>query len=150
MLTWPKTLPRALMTGTIAVVSVLVLLAMTVVIVIYQERTYRAQKLQEVVAQSDVLAASVTAALVFNDSKAAQEYVSALGAYPSLEVAAVYNEEGHLVASIARSNGVAPPAAVATSAPYFAEDHIVVTNPVRQNGQVVGKIYLRVAVDSTI
>jgi signal transduction histidine kinase len=148
MITWPKTVSRSLMTGTIAVAGVLILLAMTVVIVIYQEQTYRAQKLQEVVAQSDVLAASVTAALVFNDSKAAQEYVSALSAYPSLEIAAVYDAAGHLVASITRPNGGAPPADVTIGAPYFAEDHIVVTKPVRQNGQVVGKVYLRVAVDS--
>jgi len=148
MLTWPKPVSRSLMTGTIAVAGVLLLLAMTVVIVIYQERTYRAQKLQEVVAQSNVLAASVTAALVFNDSKAAQEYVSALRAYPSLEVAAVYDDAGHLVASIVRPNGGALPTGITTRAPYFAEDHIVVSKSVRQNGQVVGKVYLRVTVDS--
>lgn len=143
--------PRStLMTGTIAIAGALVLIAMTVVIVIYQERTYRAQKLHEVVAQSNVLASSVTAALVFNDAKAAQDYVSALRAYPSLEVAAVYDGSGHLVASIARPNGRTPPPEIAVRPPYFADDHIIVANPVRQNGELVGKIYLQVAIDSTL
>ena len=150
MITRLKTTPPTLMTGTVAIAGALILIAMTVVIVVYQEHTYRAQKLQEVVAQSDVLAASVTAALVFNDAKATQEYVSALRAYPSLEVAAVYDGAGHLVASIARPNGSTPPPEVAVRPPYFANDHIIVANTVKQNGELVGKIYLRVAIDSTI
>ncbi len=150
MITPPKSAPRAFMTGMIAVAGALTLIAMTVVILIYQEDTYRVQKLQEVVAQSDVLAASVTAALVFDDSKATQEYVSALRAYPSLEVAAVYNGAGRLVASIARPAGSAPPPDVTIRPPYFADDHIIIANPIKHNDQLVGKIYLRVAIDSTM
>jgi len=147
---WTRTATHTPVTGAIAIAGALILIAMTVVIVIYQENAYRAQKLQEVVAQSDILTASVTAALVFNDAKAAQEYVSALRAYPSLEVAAVYDSAGHLVASIARPSGTLPPPDVAIRPPYFANDHIIVANPVRQNGRVVGKIYLRAEVDSAI
>jgi signal transduction histidine kinase len=150
MAAWQKTLTRSPAAGAIAAVGALVLICVTVLIVAYQQRTYRSQKLQEVVAQSDVLAASVTAALVFDDAKAAQEYVSALQAYPELDVAAVYDANGGLVASIARGGHDIVPRHVQVREPYYANNQIFVSRQVRQNGAVVGDVYLIVTIDSSV
>jgi signal transduction histidine kinase len=150
MAAWQKDLTRSPIAGAIAAVGAVVLICVTVLIVAYQQRTYRSQKLQEVVAQSDVLAASVTAALVFDDAKAAQEYVSALKAYPELDVAAVYDANGGLVASIARGGHDIVPRHVQVREPYYANNQIFVSRQVRQNGAVVGDVYLIVTIDSSV
>ncbi|MBI1182184.1 MAG: hypothetical protein GC201_16700, partial [Alphaproteobacteria bacterium] len=145
---WKTYLPRLSTPGTIAFLGALVLISLTVVVVLYQQHGYRSQKLREVVAQSEVLGASVTAALVFDDAKAAQDYVSALGAYPGLEVAAVYDASHRLVASISRDNAGGAPATVRVHSPYFSGDRIYVTSPVLQGSTQVGEVYMRVRVDS--
>lgn len=143
-----KPLTRSPVAGAIAAAGAIVLICVTILIVVYQQETYRAQKMQEVVAQSDVLAASVTAALVFDDAKAAQEYVSALKAYPELDVAAVYNANGRLVASITRGAHDIVPPRTQTLRSYYANNQIFVSREVRQNGAAVGEVYLIVTIDS--
>jgi signal transduction histidine kinase len=150
MKVWPKPLSPALTTGAVALAGALILITVTIFIVLYQERSYQAQKLQEVMAQSDVLAASVTAALIFDDAQAAQEYVSALRANPELDVVAIYNAKGRLVASIDRGQPDAVPNHVRIRTPYYAGDQIFMANPIRQNGAMVGTIYLRVTIDSPL
>jgi signal transduction histidine kinase len=145
-----KPLARSPVAGPIAVVGAVVLICVTVLIVVYQQRMYRAQKMQEVIAQSDVLAASVTAALVFDDAKAAQEYVSALKAYPELDVAAVYDANGRLVASIARGGRDIVPRHSQADRSYYANNQIFVSRAVRQNGATVGEVYLIVTIDSPV
>jgi signal transduction histidine kinase len=150
MWNWQNTFSRASIARAIAIGGAAILIGVTILVVAYQQSTYRMQKLQEVAAQSDVLAASVTAALVFDDAKAAQEYVSALKAYPELNVAAVYDGSDHLVASIARVGLRAVPKHVQARAPYYADNQIFVAKPVFQNGSAVGKVYLSVTVDSAL
>ena len=50
--------------------------------------------MRETTAQAQILAATVTAALAFNDAKAAHEYVGALASNPDVEAAAVYDAAG--------------------------------------------------------
>jgi signal transduction histidine kinase len=145
---WPKKLPHAMRTGAMALFGALILIAATVLVVFYQERSYREQKLREVSAQADVLADSVAAALVFDDAKAAQEYVSALRDYPDLDVAAVYDSGGRLFSGITRSASVQVPRHSGANGAHYESDQVFVTKQVVQNGSKVGQVYLQVTIDS--
>ena len=57
--------------------------------------------------QAQILAASVTAAVVFDDHNAAQEYVDALRVNPELEGAGIYGARGQLIAGFARGDAPA-------------------------------------------
>jgi signal transduction histidine kinase/ActR/RegA family two-component response regulator len=110
---------------------------------LYGERLYRAQKISEVGVQAEILAATVSAAVVFNDTPAAQEYVGALRANPEVEAAGVYDAAGALVAGYHRS-GQALPARLPTAAPpVFQDQHLVITKPMIEAGSVVGTVHIR-------
>ncbi|SFJ37129.1 ATP-binding protein [Caulobacter sp. UNC279MFTsu5.1] len=132
--------------GGLAIAAALALVAMGLVMGFYNERTFRAQKTQEVAVQAQILAASVTAALAFDDRKVAQEYVEALSANPEVEAAGVYDIQGRLLAGHARPNAPPPPA-VAASSPASDSRYIVVTAPVRQGQSVMGSVYMRTVVE---
>ncbi len=70
------------------------------------------------------MAASVAAALAFDDDRAAQEYVNALRANPQIETAGVYDEDGRLTASFARAN------------PFPAQRPALPSGPVFEHGRV--------------
>jgi len=132
--------------GGLAIAAALALVVVGLVMGFYNERAFRAQKTREVAVQAQILAASVTAALAFDDRKVAQEYVEALSANPEVEAAGVYDTQGRLLAGNARPDAPPPPA-VATGAPASDGRYIVVTAPVRQGQSLMGSVYLRTLVE---
>jgi signal transduction histidine kinase len=110
---------------------------------LYGERLYRDQKIREVSVQAEILAATVTAALAFDDSPAAQEYVNALRTNPEVEAAGAYDETGRLVAGYHRQGVPLPRKLTQIRLPYFAGDHLVVTSPVVEGSTRVGTVQLR-------
>jgi PAS domain S-box-containing protein len=109
---------------------------------LYNEGQTRAEKQRDVIVQADILAASVTAALAFDDVKLAQEYVDALGANQDVEAAGVYDANGALVAAFARA-GSRPPMTNQPRPPYLDGESLVVSRPVIQGGSALGSVYLR-------
>src|SRR6185312_16771396 len=91
-----------------ALAAAAVLLAAGVLMAVYQEQLYSAQQVKSVREQAQILAASVTAAVVFSDQKAADEYVAALGVNPELQAAAVYGGDGRMLAGFARNTRLPP------------------------------------------
>ncbi len=87
--------------------AVLLLIAGTV-IGLYQEQSYRDQKLREIAVQGEIVASSVMAPLIFDDSRAAQEYLDALKANPEIEAAVVYRNSGARFAGFVRDGLRAP------------------------------------------
>src|SRR4029079_5865222 len=83
----------------VAAAGVLLLLLAGGGIVMYNEQSYKDAKTQQAEAQSRILASTVTAALAFDDRKAAHEYVKALGVDPQIQVAAVYDAQGDVFAA---------------------------------------------------
>ena len=79
-----------------ALAAAAVLLAAGVLMAVYQEQLYSAQQVRAVREQAQILAGSVTAAVVFDDHNAAQEYVDALRVNPELQAAV------HVLAAWAR------------------------------------------------
>ena len=70
------------------------LLAAGVLLGAQAERAYRAQAVRQATVQADLLAASVTAALAFDDRPTMREYVDSLRVDPRIASAAVYDLQG--------------------------------------------------------
>ena len=87
----------------VALGSALTLLLAGVIAGLYGERLYQAQKTREVGVQADILATTVSAAVLFHDTQAAQEYVNALRANHEIEAAGDNDEAGALLAGYQRS-----------------------------------------------
>jgi signal transduction histidine kinase/ActR/RegA family two-component response regulator len=130
----------------VAAAGVLLLVLAGAVMIMYNEQSYKEAKTQQVQAQSRILASTVSAALAFDDRKAAQEYVNALAVDPQTQVAAVYDARGALFASYSRSPGRQAPTAIRDGTPLDS-DQLVVTVPVRQANTTLGTVYLQTAID---
>lgn len=125
-----------------ALVAAALLLAAGVLMAIYEERLYSAQQVKNIREQAQILAASVTAAIVFDDRRAAQEYVEALAANPELQAAGVYDGEAHLLAGFSRG-GARLPAAAPREGAVFGDGFMDITVRASQNGTAVGTVMLR-------
>ncbi|HEX4635378.1 MAG TPA: ATP-binding protein [Rhizomicrobium sp.] len=84
-------------------VAAAVLVAAGIWMAVYQEKFYNDQQVKSVREQAEILAASATAAILFGDRSAAQEYVNALRTNPELLGAAIYGDNGRLMAGFARN-----------------------------------------------
>jgi signal transduction histidine kinase len=122
-------------------VAAAILLTAGVFIAIYQERLHSEQQVKSVREQAQILAASATAAILFGDHSAAQEYVDALRANPELLGAAVYGTHGRLMASFAR--GTHLPERLATPHVDPGRGYIDIAVPAGLKGTRTGAVLLR-------
>ncbi len=126
------------------VASVLLLLLVGTVAMVYQFRTAGEERLRQITAQANTLAASVTAAVAFDDRAAAREYIHALMLDPRLEAAAVYDESGHLMAGDQRP-GSEPIVPTKVPAQRYGRSPLLVAVPARQGSTIVGSVWVRAA-----
>jgi signal transduction histidine kinase len=117
-------------------------------IAIFEDNAYRTQQADQAQVQADILAQSVSAALIFNDDRTAQEYVTALAANPALEAAAVYDAHTAKVASYVRHGAVPVPAHARAAPLRYADNFVEIAVPVRQGLSVVGTVYVRAITES--
>ena len=129
-------------TPVIALATVIALLAIGALMALYIDRYTAAQEAREVDVQARVLAATVSAALSFKDTDAAQEYVNAVRANPEVEAAAIYDAQGRLFVSYPQP-ALGLPAKVDPGPPQFTGGRLVVVVPVREAGTTLGAVYLR-------
>ncbi|MDP5279198.1 response regulator [Sphingomonas sp. DG1-23] len=127
----------------ITVVLVALLLLGGILTVVQGETGYLSQKQRETQAQTDILAASVVAALDFGDAAAARESVDALRADRQVRMAAIYDRAGRLVAGYARRGQVIPARLADANA---GVDVIAARVAVTRSGEQIGTAYI--AVDS--
>ncbi|HJU84719.1 MAG TPA: ATP-binding protein [Holophagaceae bacterium] len=133
-----KLLGGALLTGLIAVA----LSGLT--IVAYDSATYKRQMLDELTGQAEVLGAISSAALTFDDPKAAQEYLSTLKARPSILEAVLYDAQGRVFATYHRKAGPPlDPPSLESEGYRFEGDHLVLFRRVMAGGDDVGTVFLR-------
>jgi signal transduction histidine kinase len=130
----------------VAAAGVLLLLLAGGVIVTYNEQAYKDAKTQQAEAQSRILASTVTAALAFDDRKAAHEYVNALAVDPQIQVAAVYDAQGNLFAAYSRKDARAALPAVKPADARIDADQLLVSVPVRQGNNALGSVYLQMSI----
>jgi signal transduction histidine kinase len=130
-----------------ALVGAALLITMSVVATLYEEELYRSEQLQDATVQANILGASITAALVFNDKAAAQEYADALQANPNVEAVAIYNAAHLRIAGFTRGMAAMPPAVAPATGVQAAANLITVVQTVRRNGTLAGTVYLRAQID---
>ncbi|MGE0597112.1 MAG: ATP-binding protein [Hyphomonadaceae bacterium] len=109
------------------------------------EQSFRAQKVEQAQAHARVLAASVGAALAFQDLDEAQRAVDAVISIPNVASVGVYTTDGVLFAGRA-ANDLPPPARIVEeTAGRFADGFAVASMPVMQNGAEMGAVYVRLS-----
>jgi len=124
-----------------ALLAAAILLAAGVLMAVYQEQLYSGQQIRSVREQAQILAASAAAAILFDDHKAAQEYVDALRVNPEMQAAAVYGGDGRLMAGFAR--GTRLPPLLTTAQIDLGAGYIDIAVPASQNGARAGMVLLR-------
>jgi methyl-accepting chemotaxis protein len=119
------------------------------ILTIHDNHFYETQSTREALVEAKILASSLAASLVFNDSTATQHYLDALKADERIMAAAAYGADGALVARYARSE--AEQQALPQSAPPYGQgvkdDSLKVAVPVTQNAASVGMVFLSVAIE---
>jgi signal transduction histidine kinase/ActR/RegA family two-component response regulator len=126
----------------IAAFGAVALLLAGVLMGLVNETAYRVQRTRELAVQGDILARSVSAALAFQDSQTAQEYLDALGANPEIETAAVYDEKDQLVASFSRAARTPPARAPPLAPAAFRHGRVELSAPAVQGATRLGEVYL--------
>ena len=110
---------------------------------IFSEAHFKSQKIREARALTRILAASVTAALVFDDAQTAQEYVDALRANEEVRAVVLFGPDGEQVASYQRAGARPLPTFPARSRPRFEANSLTIETPVEADGQYLGDVYMR-------
>jgi signal transduction histidine kinase len=126
----------------VAWLSVVALLAIGALLAARAEVMYRSQAARQAEVQADILAASVSAALAFDDTRAMREYVDALTVNKEVASAAVYDAQGRSVVAFNRRGARAPPAQAPRLGSMFAARHVAVTRPVAEQGARLGAVYM--------
>ncbi|THD71163.1 response regulator [Phenylobacterium sp.] len=132
----------------VAWASVVALLAIGALLAGRAEIEFRSQASRAAEVQADILAASVSAALSFDDRAAMREYVDALRVNRAVAAAAVYDATGQAVVVFHRPDAHAPPPRTPAIGSRFAERHVTVTRPVSERGQRLGAVYLETQPES--
>jgi signal transduction histidine kinase len=126
-----------------AVVFAIILVLLGLLLAAFSEDGYQRQKASEIAVQSQIVSASVSPALMFDNSANAQDYLSALSANPAISAAAVYNAAGVRIAAFTRAGGTPAPSRASVRPAQFEGQSLVVVTPVRRDGETLGAVYLR-------
>ena len=134
-------LPRTLSNAPRAIVAIVVLLLLAGIgTIVLNEAAYRNLQIQELRVQAEILSASVTAAVDFDDRHAAQEAVDAIRVNRQLRTVGVYDNEGALIAGYGR-DGRAPPERL--TLPFSLSGRsIAATVPILSGGEQIGAVLL--------
>jgi signal transduction histidine kinase/CheY-like chemotaxis protein len=106
------------------------------------EAAYRDIKAQETRVQAEILSATVTAALDFGDSQAAQQAVDAIRVNRQVRTIGIYDAGGRLVAGYGRDGGVPPPRY--GPQPPAVGNAVASTVPVMSSGERIGSVLLAI------
>src|SRR5688572_6120528 len=117
-------------TPLIALALAAALLIAGLLIAFYYEQSYKSQSISAISVQARILSSSVTAALVFDDDAAVQEYINAQKSNPEVLGVAVYNATGSRVAGYTKFENEILPDTVQPHEPLFEDNRLVVTMPV--------------------
>jgi signal transduction histidine kinase len=140
----PRTTIRRKLVTAMMLTSTTVLLLVGAVFVAHDVVSFRRLLVQALVTRANILAANSTAALAFRNPEDAGQILAALKTDPRMIAAALYDQEGRLFATYPTSvlPGTVPPA----SGPIghrFEKSNLVVSQPVAEEGQPLGTLYLK-------
>jgi two-component system, sensor histidine kinase len=129
--------------------SVVKLLLVCAAIVTYDIHLFRQTMAHDMATLADVIAGNSTAALTFQDARAAQDVLSALRAEPHITVACIYGPDGKPFATYVRDQSGSRSVPVVTRArgAYFDREYMTEFRPILLTGDVIGTVYLEADVD---
>ncbi len=150
-MSWPDRLSiRAKLFALVVLTTGMTLLVAGITIIAYDAVTFKQQKLNDAATQAEMIGAISSAALIFNDVKAADEYLATLKAIPEVTAAVIYDVQGRMFATYVRSEGTrpvtrpdAPP--VMNSGEITQDDDLLLFRPIKNGAEEIGTVYLRVS-----
>lgn len=120
------------------------LLLSTATFVINDVRMIRQSMVQQTSTLAEVLGANCTAALSFDDAKAAGELLMSLQKEPAVDLAAIYDASGKTFVTYRSGDQVVrPPAKPPAPGHDFESRYLSIARPIVHDGQRIGTIYLR-------
>jgi len=120
-------------------IALLILLGGVAVIVI-NESTYSRARVEQTQGLADVLAATTSAAVDFDDRAAAQQAVDAFRVNNQIRLIGVFGRDGKAVAGYVRDGS--PIASTIAAMPPPPENDFRIESPIVQAGQHIGTVYL--------
>ncbi len=125
------------------------LLVASAAIMVYDSMTYIELKKTDLKAQAEIIGSISTAALTFNDRKAAAEYLFALRAKPSITEARIYETNGKIFAQYGiNDEDNVPPSLVENI--QIVDDSISLVHVIKEDGKQIGTVYLRSNLQLTV
>ncbi len=128
----------------IMITSSAVTLLICIAFFAYEIFTYRQATLQELETLGQIISSNSTAALAFDDPKAAAEILAALKAESHIEAAGLYDKNHNLFSTYPPDlprNSL--PLAPGTAGYRFEKGHVTGVQPVMQGDQILGTLYIR-------
>lgn len=125
------------------------LLVASVLLIAFQFMSLRAALLEDVDVQARIVSTNSAAALLFRDSQASNETLSALFAAPAIEAAAIFDAEGKMVAAFRRYGAADRPlsAALLQSGHRFTHTHLELARAIEMDGSPVGLVAIRASLE---
>ena len=127
----------------ILLTSSFALILMGITLVSYELRTFRRSLAGNMTVLAQIIGSNSTAAIAFEDRNGAQEILAALAAERQVTAAAIYDEEAKLFASFPAKEGFGFPSQPETDGYRFEKSHLVMFQPIIQQGQRLGTLYLQ-------
>ena len=118
--------------------AILILLAGIAIILRYNV-SYARERVDQAQGMADILAASATAAVDFDDPVAAQEAVNAYRVYEQIRWVGVYDRDGTVLAGYDNTGSAVP--RTISAIPATASGSVRVASPIEQAGQRIGTVY---------
>jgi len=129
--------------GLIALSSLLSLALAGAGMIVYDLIVFKRTSVAELTVQAQMLGAISSAALIFNDPKAATEYLATLRARPTIVCAAIYRADGKAFAAYQRAHDpCALPVAQADGYDVI-EDDLMLFKSIQHNRERVGTVFVR-------
>ncbi|MGH8068680.1 MAG: ATP-binding protein [Candidatus Entotheonellia bacterium] len=111
---------------------------------LYELVTVRRLMVGDLTTLADVIGATSTAALIFEDTKAATEFLGALKTKPHIVVACFYTKYGRFFAGYSRDGGETECLAAPSQSGYrFEQGYLLLSQPVVEKGAPIGTLYLK-------
>jgi signal transduction histidine kinase len=111
---------------------------------LYELVTFRRTMVNDLITLADVIGATSTAALTFEDTKAAAEFLGALKTKPRIVEACFYTKHGQFFVGYARNGGEAECAAApGKPGARFESGHLALYHPVVEKSTQLGTLHLK-------
>lgn len=120
------------------------ILLMGTALILYEVGTFRRALSGNIEVLAQIIGSNSTAALAFEDHENANEILRALAAENQITSAAIYDRNGHLFANFPQQLSAADlPATPGPDGHRFERSHLVMVQPIFQEGSRLGTIYLQ-------